>query len=166
MKHKKKAFSSRIYKSSEKNINFDSQLRKTKMATMWLKISPWHLKTHFNTKDKNNSYLINSVHKQLSTGNTHNISILTSHRYIEIIDEINNFHIDAGTFGRIRTNALQQIQEYSNNTREYSDEYKLYYEWKKINRIGKLSKIANMMPFGLGIQIDPYFSKWDVKKKK
>jgi hypothetical protein len=162
-----KAFSSKNYKIKEKEINFEGHLRKTKIATMWLKLSSWHLKTYFNTKDKNSSYLIASINKQLSQGNSNNISIMTSHRYMELVDEIPDFVIDAGTFGRIKSNALQEISHYLNDKKDRSsDDYRLYYEWRKITAIGKLSKIANMMPFGMGIQIEPYFSKWVVKRKK
>lgn len=161
-----KAFSDKNYKTKEKEINFEGHLRKTKIATMWLKLSSWHLKTYFNTKDKNSSYLIASINKQLSKGNSNNISIMTSHRYMELVDEIPDFAIDAGTFGRIKSNALQEISYYLNDKKDRSsDDYRLYYEWRKITTIGKLSKIANMMPFGMGIQIEPYFSKWDVKRK-
>ena len=58
-----KAFSDKNYKTKEKEINFEGHLRKTKIATMWLKLSSWHLKTYFNTKDKNSSYLIASINK-------------------------------------------------------------------------------------------------------
>ena len=92
---------------------------------------------------------------------------MTSHRYMELVDEIPDFFIDAGTFGRIKSNALQEISHYLNDKKDRSsDDYRLYYEWRKITTIGKLSKIANMMPFGMGIQIEPYFSKWAVKRKK